>query len=100
MTTTFYLIVTYAVLINLITFGAYGWDKYKAKAGSWRIPEKTLLLLTAVGGSMGALLGMKVFHHKTMHKKFYIGVPLILVLQLLLIGWIVLRLSATPMPIA
>ncbi len=100
MTTTFYLIVTYAVLINLITFVAYGWDKYKAKAGSWRIPEKTLLLLTAVGGSMGALLGMKVFHHKTMHKKFYIGVPLILVLQLLLIGWIVLRLSATPMPIA
>ncbi len=100
MTTTFYLIVTYAVLINLITFVAYGLDKYKAKAGSWRIPEKTLLLLTAVGGSMGALLGMKVFHHKTMHKKFYIGVPLILVLQLLLIGWIVLRLSATPMPIA
>ncbi len=100
MTTTFYPIVTYAVLINLITFGAYGLDKYKAKAGSWRIPEKTLLLLTAVGGSMGALLGMKVFHHKTMHKKFYIGVPLILVLQLLLIGWIVLRLSATPMPIA
>ncbi len=100
MTTTFYPIVTYAVLINLITFVAYGLDKYKAKAGSWRIPEKTLLLLTAVGGSMGALLGMKVFHHKTMHKKFYIGVPLILVLQLLLIGWIVLRLSATPMPIA
>ncbi len=100
MTITFYLIVTYAVLINLITYVAYGLDKYKAKAGSWRIPEKTLLLLTAVGGSMGALLGMKVFHHKTMHKKFYIGVPLILVLQLLLIGWIVLRLSATPMPIA
>ncbi len=100
MTITFYLIVTYAVLINLITFVAYGLDKYKAKAGSWRIPEKTLLLLTAVGGSMGALLGMKVFHHKMMHKKFYIGVPLILVLQLLLIGWIVLRLSATPMPIA
>ncbi len=100
MTTAFYLIVTYAVLINVITFGTYGLDKYKAKAGSWRTPEKTLLLLAAVGGSIGALLGMKVFHHKTMHKKFYIGVPLILVLQLLLIGWIVLRLSATPMPIA
>lgn len=100
MTTTFYLIVTYAVLINVIAFGVYGLDKYKAKAGSWRTPEKTLLLLAAVGGSIGALLGMKVFHHKTMHKKFYIGVPLILVLQLLLIGWIVLRLSATPMPIA
>ena len=68
--------------INVITFMVYGIDKLKAKKGKWRIPEATLLLLAIVGGSIGAWCGMKVWHHKTMHKKFKYGVPLILVLKI------------------
>jgi uncharacterized membrane protein YsdA (DUF1294 family) len=56
----------------------YGIDKWKAKHNKWRIPEATLLGLAVVGGSVGAWLGMKVWHHKTMHKKFKYGIPFIL----------------------
>ncbi len=58
----------YLIVINVVTFLVYGVDKLKAKQGSWRISEATLLILAAIGGSIGALLGMKVWHHKTMHK--------------------------------
>lgn len=67
--------------INAITFVVYGIDKWKAKRGKWRIPEASLLWLAAIGGSIGAWLGMKVWRHKTMHKKFRYGVPLIFILQ-------------------
>lgn len=72
----------YLVLINLVTFAFYGMDKHKAKKGKWRIPEKTLLGLAAVGGSIGALGGMNYFHHKTKKMKFSVGVPVILAVQL------------------
>ena len=71
----------YLLGINLLTFFIYGIDKWKAKRDKWRVPEATLLMLAALGGSVGALLGMFVFHHKTKHKKFLIGVPLILLAQ-------------------
>ena len=58
----------YLIVINVVTFLVYGIDKWKAKKGSWRISEATLLILAAIGGSIGALLGMKIWHHKTMHK--------------------------------
>ena len=74
----------YLLGINLLTFFVYGIDKWKAKRDKWRVPEATLLMLAALGGSVGALLGMFVFHHKTKHKKFLIGVPLILLAQLAL----------------
>ena len=74
----------YLLGINLLTFFIYGIDKWKAKRNKWRVPEATLLMLAALGGSVGALLGMFVFHHKTKHKKFLIGVPLILLAQLAL----------------
>ena len=74
----------YLLGINLLTFFIYGIDKWKAKRNKWRVPEATLLMLAAIGGSVGALLGMFVFHHKTKHKKFLIGVPLILLAQLAL----------------
>ena len=78
----------YLIVINIVTFMVYGIDKWKAKQGSWRISEATLLILAVIGGSIGALLGMKVWRHKTMHKKFKYGLPLILIIQIILIGYL------------
>ena len=78
----------YLIVINIVTFLIYGIDKWKAKQGSWRISEATLLILAVIGGSIGALLGMKVWRHKTMHKKFKYGLPLILIIQIIQIGYL------------
>jgi uncharacterized membrane protein YsdA (DUF1294 family) len=75
--------------INVLTFFVYGWDKWKAKHGKWRISEATLLMLALVGGTIGALLGMQVWHHKTMHLKFKYGLPLILLAQIALIALVI-----------
>ena len=75
----------YLIAVNTLTFVVYGIDKWKAKQGSWRISEATLLTLAVIGGSIGALLGMKIWHHKTMHKKFKYGLPLILLAQIVLV---------------
>ena len=75
----------YLIFINIVTFLVYGIDKWKAKQGSWRISEATLLMLAVIGGTIGALLGMQVWRHKTMHKKFKYGLPLILLAQIVLI---------------
>ena len=82
-------IVYILICINIVTFVIYGIDKWKAKQGNWRISEATLLLLAVLGGSIGALLGMQVWHHKTMHKKFKYGLPLILLVQIVLIDLII-----------
>ena len=74
-------------VMSLAAFAAFGLDKFKAKVGKWRIPERTLFLLALLGGGIGAFLGMKVFHHKTMHKQFVIGIPMIMVIQAVLLGW-------------
>ncbi|MCR5370082.1 MAG: DUF1294 domain-containing protein [Clostridium sp.] len=71
--------------VNLAAFLLFGLDKWKAKNHRWRVPERTLLLFAAAGGSAGALLGMYLFHHKTNKPKFYLGVPAILALQVLLL---------------
>ncbi len=75
----------YVVFINAWAFTMYGIDKYKAKHGLWRIPEAALLLVAAVGGSVGAWCGMQVFHHKTRKPKFSIGVPVIFVVEVVLV---------------
>jgi uncharacterized membrane protein YsdA (DUF1294 family) len=75
----------YIILINLIAFVVFGIDKRKARNGQWRVPESTLFILAIIGGSIGALLGMLVFRHKTKHRKFTIGIPLILALQIALL---------------
>ena len=80
----------YLIVINFVTFLVYGIDKWKAKQGSWRIPEATLLLLAVIGGSIGAWSGMKVWHHKTLHKKFRFGVPAIIIVQLALIVYFII----------
>ena len=81
-------IIYILICINVLTFLVYGIDKWKAKQGRWRISEGTLLILAIIGGSIGALLGMKVWHHKIKHKKFKYGLPLILLAQIALIYFI------------
>ena len=81
------MLLYYIVGVNILTFFVYGIDKWRAKKGKWRISEATLLLLAVIGGSIGAWLGMKVWHHKTMHKKFKYGIPAILIIQIILIGY-------------
>ena len=76
---------SYLICINIITIAVYGIDKRSAVRGKWRIRVSTLLGLAAAGGSVGALLGMHLFHHKTRKKKFTIGVPLMLAAQILLL---------------
>lgn len=74
--------IIYILLINIVAFTLYGLDKKKAKKGLWRISEAKLLLIAIIGGSVGAIVGMRMFHHKTKHPKFYIGLPVILLFQL------------------
>lgn len=85
------IIIIYLTSINVATFITYGIDKLKAKRSKWRIREASLLLLAVLGGSIGALLGMKVWHHKTMHKKFKYGIPLILFAQIAIVLFISFR---------
>lgn len=81
-------LLVWLAVINLLTFIVYGVDKRRARKGKWRVPEKTLFLLPLLGGSIGALLGMRVFHHKTKHWYFVWGIPAILLAQIALAVWI------------
>lgn len=83
--------IYYLIAINIIAFFIYGIDKWKAKKNRWRIPEKTLLLLAAIGGSIGSWAGMMIWRHKTKHLKFTIGVPLIFILQFALLIYIYIK---------
>ena len=74
----------YLFAINIVSFFLYGIDKYKAKKNKWRISEATLLMIAVIGGSIGAWAGMRLWHHKTMHKKFKYGIPIIIILQVVL----------------
>lgn len=79
-----YLIGAY-IIWNFIVFLLYGVDKLKAKAGAWRISEKTLILCALFFGAVGAFCGMKIFRHKTKHAKFTILVPLLMVLNIIIL---------------
>ncbi len=83
------LLSIYLLAINALLFTLMGIDKYKAKRGLWRIPEKTLFGLAIAGGSVGGILGMRAFRHKTRHNSFKFGFPAILIAQLALVGWFV-----------
>ena len=82
-----HIVLIYLAVINVVTFFMYGVDKWKARKSKWRIREAALLGLAVLGGSIGAWLGMKTWHHKTQHKKFRYGVPAIIIVQLILIGY-------------
>lgn len=85
-----YLLICLAA-VNVAAFAAMGIDKAKAKADAWRVPEATLFLLAVLGGSVGGILGMQLFRHKTKHKTFTVGFPAILVCQLALAAYILLK---------
>lgn len=85
------ILTIYLIAINIATFFVYGIDKWKARRSKWRIPESTLLTLAVLGGSIGAFIGMRTWHHKTMHNKFKYGVPLIINLQVVLAVYIYIR---------
>ena len=80
------MVIIYLVIINVVTFFMFGINKVKAKKSKWRIREAALLGLAVLGGSIGAWSGMKVWHHKILHKKFRFGIPAIIIIQLLIIG--------------
>ena len=76
------IILGYLLAVNIASFLLYGIDKYKAKKGKWRVSEATLLMMAVIGGSIGAWAGMRLWHHKTMHKKFKYGIPIIIIMQI------------------
>ena len=84
-------VAIYLLSVNVLAFLMYGLDKLRAKKDKWRIPEKTLLMVAGIGGSIGAFLGMQTFRHKTKHLKFTIGVPVIFVLQIVAVWYIWFR---------
>ena len=90
-----YIVLIYLAVINVVTFFLYGIDKLKAKHSRWRISEAMLIWLSVFGGSIGAWFGMKIWHHKTQHKKFQYGIPLIMIVEIVLIGWILWTFTFT-----
>ena len=81
-------VIIWLVIINLTAFAIFGIDKNRAKKGQWRIPEKTLFLSAILGGSIGAILGMYIFHHKTKHWYFQFGIPAIMIVQIAAVYWL------------
>ena len=86
-----HILTIYLVTINAVTFFVYGIDKWKARRSRWRISEASLLLLAVLGGSLGAWLGMQVWRHKTLHKKFRYGIPLIIIVQVAIGVWLMIK---------
>ena len=85
------ILLVYLLLVNAAGFLLMLVDKIKAKRNLWRIPEATLIGVAVIGGSIGAIAGMNLFRHKTKHAKFYIGLPVILALQIVLVSLLVLK---------
>ncbi len=83
------ILIVYIIAINLLAFSLMGTDKSNARQNKRRIPEATLFLVALLGGSLGAMIGMRFFRHKTRHWYFSVGMPLILVLQLAVLFWLV-----------
>lgn len=84
-------IIIYLLIINLLSFLSMGIDKWKAKRGAWRIPEQTLISLVLLGGGIGGIIGMYLFKHKTKKPRFYIGFPVILILEIIISIYIMVK---------
>ena len=85
------LLILYLLIVNAAGFLLMLVDKYKARKNLWRIPEKTLLGVALIGGSIGAYAGMQLFRHKTQHPKFFIGIPVIMALQIMLAAYLIMK---------
>lgn len=81
-----WILAAYLVVVNIATFALFGYDKWCAQHDRWRVPEAKLLFWAAIGGAIGAGAAMEFFNHKTLHAKFKFGVPLLLFVQIILIG--------------
>ena len=88
----FPILLVVLIVMNLLAFALMGIDKMKAKRGSWRVPEKTLFLVTALFGGLGGTLGMHFFRHKTKHWYFKLGFPALLVIQIVLLALLLPKL--------
>ncbi len=86
------ILLVYLLIVNAASFLLMHRDKKKAIKGQWRIPEKTLLGICAIGGSLGGLLGMRLFRHKTKHAAFFLGIPVMLVAHMALLIWLIPKL--------
>ncbi len=87
----------YLLLVNLIGFSLMGIDKLKAKRGAFRIPENTLFIIALIGGSLGSIIGMYTFRHKTRHWYFVYGMPAILIIEAALLAWLYFSFHITIM---
>ena len=87
------ILLIYIAIANLVAFAMYGIDKRRSIKNKWRIPEKKLLLVALLGGAFGALWGMILFHHKTKKARFFLTVPVLFVLQVVLFSWLFWRLG-------
>lgn len=81
----FYILIIYLIVINIVSIALTVYDKYCAVKRRWRIKESTLLLLSSIGGSIGMYLTMHIIRHKTRHIKFMLGIPVILIIQVIII---------------
>ena len=86
------ILILYLIIMNIVGFFAMAIDKAKARKRKWRVREKTLITISAIGGSIGCLIGMDLFRHKTNHKKFYVGIPVILLAQIV-VAIIILKVA-------
>lgn len=93
------LIYIYLLCINALSFLLYGLDKLKARKNRRRVPERSLIALACFGGTVGALLAMYFFHHKTRKNKFRLGLPLILLIQIALLSYCILMMGDLPCPL-
>ena len=84
-------IIIYVLVINLIAFLAMGLDKWKAKRDAWRIPEQTLMSLVLLGGGIGGIVGMYTFRHKTKKARFFVGFPVILIVEIAIVIYVLVN---------
>ncbi|KUO59471.1 MAG: hypothetical protein APF84_19390 [Gracilibacter sp. BRH_c7a] len=82
-------LAAYLAIINILSFLMFGYDKFKAKRDGWRIPERRFLVLGLLGGAIGLYLGMRIFRHKTRHRLFVFGIPLLMTLNLIIIYYLI-----------
>ena len=84
-----FILALYVIIVNMVGFAEMGIDKRRARKGAYRIPEANLFLTAVIGGSIGCIIGMYVFRHKTSHRSFVFGMPAILIVQLAILGYLI-----------